>query len=196
MWLFVVNTEYESPGRRHLWGQIIRAAGSNELLQFFKQSDNYRLQKRVFILQQYSVGETKVAPGCTHTAQCNSRRGEKKWKYSRISRPLHSRLLDFKSVNLQLGMLISSEMLIHHGRAHESTLTNDQMRPYFNLLLIPFQLLSSPVHISSFSITIRSQCNNHRLARTSSPCRGLKNKRFMSDPWKISNGESVCFHFL
>lgn len=131
-----------------------------------------------------------------HTAQCNSRRGEKKWKYSRISRPLHSRLLDFKSVNLQLGMLISSEMLIHHGRAHESTLTNDQMRPYFNLLLIPFQLLSSPAHISSFSITIRSQCNNHRLARTSSPCRGLKNKRFMSDPWKISNGESVCFHFL
>lgn len=40
-------------------------------------------------------------------------------------------------VNLQLGMLISSEailrLLIHHS------LTNDQMRPYFNLLLIPFK---------------------------------------------------------
>lgn len=38
--------------------------------------------------------------------------------------------------------------------SQESTQTTGEMRPYFNQLLIPFQLLSSMAHIISFSITV------------------------------------------
>lgn len=78
-------------------------------------------------------------------------------KISRTHIPGRSK--QFKTTKLQLGMLISSEtilrLVIHHSQARESTLTNDKMRPYFNLLLIIFQLLSSPAHINSFQLPYR-----------------------------------------
>lgn len=104
-------------------------------------------------------------------------------------------------VKLQLGMLISLEtvprLFIHHTRAHESTLTNDQMRPHFNLILlilIIFLLLSPSAHIQAGNFQLPYDLDAIITGKPSSLIRvtgGPKNRRFVLDAWVLFNGKSV-----